>query len=164
MILFDFHSEEECNAWKTINDFVMGGVSESRFEYSGASTAVFTGAVSLKNSGGFASVRSAPSLYNLRKYKGLKLRVRGDGKQYKINLRAEAAFDGVQYQAVFDSKRNEWIEISIPFRDFVPMFRGCLVNHAPQLDTSSICTFGILISGNQEGLFRLEIDWISVYP
>jgi NADH dehydrogenase [ubiquinone] 1 alpha subcomplex assembly factor 1 len=164
VILFNFNSEPECNNWSTINDVVMGGLSESRFEYSGASTAVFTGAVSLRNSGGFASVRSAPSLYVLRNYTGLKLRVRGDGKQYKMNLKTDMDLDGVQYQATFDTKRNEWEEISIDFTDFVPMFRGARVHHAPQLDTSSICTFGVLISGNQEGLFRLEIDWISVYP
>jgi hypothetical protein len=161
--LFNFNSEPECNAWNTINDVVMGGVSESRFEYSGESTAVFTGAVSLKNSGGFASVRSAPSSYDLQKYGGVKLRVRGDGKQYKMNLKTDTAFDGVQYQAIFDTKPNEWTEISIAFIDFVPMFRGGRVNHAPAVDSSSVCSFGFLISGKQEGLFRLEIDWIGVY-
>lgn len=164
MILFDFNSEPECNEWNTINDVVMGGVSESRFEFSGANTAVFTGIVSLENSGGFASVRSAPSLYDLRKYGGVKLRVQGDGKQYKMNLKTDTALDGIQYQALFDTKRGEWTEISIAFTDFVPMFRGRRVNHSPLLDTSSICSFSFLISGNQEGLFRLEIDWISVYP
>jgi NADH dehydrogenase [ubiquinone] 1 alpha subcomplex assembly factor 1 len=164
VILFNFNSEPECNDWNTINDVVMGGVSESRFEYTGASTAVFTGTVSLKNSGGFASVRSAPSLYDLRNNNGLKLRVRGDGKQYKMNLKTDTALDGLQYQAILVTKRNEWTEISIAFTDFVPMFRGGRVNDAPQLDTSSICSFGFLISGNQEGLFRLEIDWIGVYP
>jgi len=164
VILFNFNSEPECNDWNTINDVVMGGVSESRFEYSGASTAVFTGAVSLKNSVGFASVRSAPSLYDLRNYKGLKLRVRGDGKQYKMNLKTDTDLDGVQHQATFDTKRNEWTEISIAFIDFVPMFRGGRVNHAPAVDASSVCSFGFLISSKQEGLFRLEIDWIGVYP
>lgn len=83
MILFDFNSESDCKSWHPINDVVMGGLSESRFEYAGASTAVFTGIVSLKNSGGFASVRITTSPYDLRKYEGLKLRVRGDGKSIK---------------------------------------------------------------------------------
>lgn len=164
MILFNFSSESECNDWNSINDVVMGGVSESRFEYSGASTAVFTGAVSLKNSGGFASVRSAPSLYDLKKYRGVKLRVRGDGKQYKMNLKTDTALDGVQYQAIFETKRNEWTEIVIAFTDFVPLFRGGRVDNAPTVDASSVRSFGFLISGKQEGLFRLEIDWIGVYP
>jgi NADH dehydrogenase [ubiquinone] 1 alpha subcomplex assembly factor 1 len=164
MVLFDFDSAAECNAWNPINDVVMGGVSVSRFEYVGPSAAMFAGRVSLDNSGGFASVRSAPSLYDLRDYEGLKLRVRGDGKKYKMNLRTEAATDGVQYQAVFEPRRAMWSEIMIPFSEFVPMFRGARVHHAPSLDTASLCTFGFLISNKQAGEFRMDIDWIGAYP
>jgi NADH dehydrogenase [ubiquinone] 1 alpha subcomplex assembly factor 1 len=141
----------------------MGGVSHSTFEYVGASTAAFSGIVSLENSGGFASVRSSSSLYDLRRYSGLLLRVRGDGKQYKVNLKTEAAFDGFQYQALFQSLSGEWTEIRIPFSEFVPMFRGARAPQAAQLDKASICSFGFLISDKQEGLFRLDIDRIGVY-
>ncbi len=142
----------------------MGGVSESQFEYSGVSTAVFSGTVSLKNSGGFASARIATLPYDLRKYEGLKLRVWGDGKKYKMNLKDYAAFDGVQYQAAFEPARHQWTEMAIPFSEFIPMFRSSRVNHATPLDRSSICSFGFLISGKQEGSFRLEINWVGVYP
>jgi hypothetical protein len=164
MILFDFDSEAASNSWVPINDVVMGGVSNSRFDYVGESTAKFSGTVSLKNSGGFASVRSTPSLHDLRGYSGLLLRVRGDGKQYKMNLKAEAALDGVQYQAVFTTQAGAWTEIMIPFGKFVPMFRGVHTHDSPPLDRASICSFGLLISDKQEGPFRMDIDWISVYP
>jgi NADH dehydrogenase [ubiquinone] 1 alpha subcomplex assembly factor 1 len=164
VVLFDFDSEAECNSWMPINDVVMGGISVSIFEYLDPSSATFTGIVSLENSGGFASVRSAPSLYDLRDYAGLKLRVRGDGKKYKMNLRTEAAMDGVQYQALFEPRCEMWSEIMIPFSEFVPMFRGARVHHAPSLDTASLCTFGFLISNKQAGSFRMDIDWIGAYP
>ena len=164
MMLFDFDSEAECNLWTPINDVVMGGVSYSRFDYDGESTARFSGTVSLKNSGGFASIRSTPSLYDLRTYTGLSLRVRGDGKQYKMNLKTEAALDGVQYQAVFKTEAGAWTEIRIPFSKFVPIFRGVRAYDSPPLDTGAICSFGFLISDKQEGPFRMDIDRISVYP
>lgn len=164
MILFDFDSEAACTSWIPVNDVVMGGVSHSRFDYGGESTAEFSGTVSLKNSGGFASVRSAPSLYDLGKYAGLLLRVQGDGKKYKMNLRTEATLDGVQYQAVFKTEAGAWTEILIPFSKFVPMFRGVHANDSPSLDTASICTFGFLISDKQEGPFRMDIDRINAYP
>jgi NADH dehydrogenase [ubiquinone] 1 alpha subcomplex assembly factor 1 len=164
MILFDFNNEAECNSWHEINDVVMGGMSRSKFESVGAGIAVFSGNVSLKNSGGFASVRSVPSLYDLREYKGLKLLVRGDGKQYKMNLKTQQTFDGILYQAVFEPKRDEWDEILIPFSSFLPVFRGVLAQHAPSLDTASICSFGFLISNRQEGRFRMEIRRIGVFP
>jgi NADH dehydrogenase [ubiquinone] 1 alpha subcomplex assembly factor 1 len=163
-VLFDFDSQAEFSSWTPINDVVMGGVSHSTFEYIGASTATFSGIVSLENSGGFASVRSSStSLYDLRRYSGVLLRVRGDGKQYKLNLKTEATFDGVQYQALFQSPNGEWTEIRIAFSEFVPMFRGAPARQATQLDKASICSFGFLISGKQEGLFRLDIDRIGVY-
>jgi hypothetical protein len=142
----------------------MGGVSYSRFHYAGESIAVFSGTVSLKNSGGFASIRSIPSSYDLRRYSGLQLRVRGDGKRYKMNLKTEAALDGVQYQAVFETQRDVWTEIMIPFSKFVPMFRGVHAYDSPPLDTASICSFGFLISDKQEGPFRMDIDRISAHP
>jgi hypothetical protein len=101
MILFDFDSEASSRAWISINDVVMGGVSHSRFDYVGESTAAFSGTVSLKHSGGFASVRSTPMAHDLRGHSGLLLRVRGDGKQYKMNLNTEAALGR--------KVRSEWI-------------------------------------------------------
>ena len=124
MILFDFDTEAACASWVPLNDVVMGGVSDSRFDYVGESTAKFSGTVSLKNSGGFASVRSIPSLHDLRKQSGLVLRVRGDGKRYKMNLKTEGALDGVQYQSVFQTQADSWTEIVLPFSTFVPVFRG----------------------------------------
>jgi NADH dehydrogenase [ubiquinone] 1 alpha subcomplex assembly factor 1 len=164
MILFDFDSEAACNSWVPINDVVMGGVSHSRIDYVGESTAEFSGTVSLKNSGGFASIRSARSSYDLRRFSGLLLRIRGDGKQYKMNLKTEAALDGVQYQAVFKTEAGAWTEIRVPFAKFVPMFRGVHAYDSPPLDTASICGFGLLISDKQAGPFRLDIDRIGAYP
>ena len=52
-----FDSVEKIKSWSTINDSVMGGVSTSKFYYDG-NQAIFEGKISLKNNGGFASVRS----------------------------------------------------------------------------------------------------------
>jgi NADH dehydrogenase [ubiquinone] 1 alpha subcomplex assembly factor 1 len=164
MIIFDFNTEAECKSWSPINDVVMGGVSRSRFDFVGESIAEFSGTVSLENSGGFASIRSAPSSYDLRTYTGLLLRVRGDGKQYKINLKTEAALDGVQYQVVFNTEAGTWTEIRIPFSRFVPMVRGVQAYDSPPLDTASICSCGLLISDKQAGPFRVDVDWIGAYP
>jgi hypothetical protein len=162
-MLFDFDSEAACNLWMPVNDVVMGGVSHSKLEYIGASTGAFSGIVSLKNSGGFASVRTMTSLYDLGRYKGVMVRVRGDGKQYKMNLKTEAILDGVQYQAAFAPPQGVWSEVMLPFSKFLPMFRGARARLSPSLDTHSIHSFGFLISDKQEGAFRMEIDWIGAY-
>ena len=99
-LLFDFARPEACSVFAPIDDAVMGGRSSSRLER-GEGFAVFRGVVSLAEGGGFASVRSAPARHDLSQADGLWLRVRGDGRTYKLNLRTEASFDGVSYQASF---------------------------------------------------------------
>jgi len=91
-LLFDFSTERTVGAWVSIDDVVMGGVSSSRLEATGSDTAVFTGLVSLENNGGFASVRSRPEEHDLGGYSGLEIRIRGDGRRYKISDRQAGPF------------------------------------------------------------------------
>ena len=56
-VIFNFNSPSTSGEWTTINDVVMGGVSESKFQINSDSTATFSGTVSPDNNGGFASVR-----------------------------------------------------------------------------------------------------------
>jgi len=62
--LFDFMAATKVPGWQVVNDDVMGGVSASNFGVTNGA-AVFRGAVSLENNGGFASVRSSPAGWNL---------------------------------------------------------------------------------------------------
>lgn len=144
MILFDFTSESECSCWHSIDDAVMGGLSESRFGNAVPGTAVFHGSVSLKNSGGFASVRSRASTYDSRNYDGISVRVRGDGKKYKMHLKTQPDPDGILYQAGVETERDEWTDIRIPFVDVVPVYRGNSVKNAAPLNPASSCTFGFI--------------------
>jgi len=61
------------------------------------------------------------------------LRVRGDGHRYKFTVRTESGFDTpiYQYQCVFTTKRDEWEEHRLPFKDFVPTFRGRVLTDVP---------------------------------
>jgi hypothetical protein len=122
----------------------------------------FAGRVSLENNGGFASIRSPAGRHDLAGYSGIALRVKGDGRSYKLNLRTGDAFDGVQYQASFIAPA-EWSEIELPFASLVPRFRGRPVVDAPPLDPARIVTFGFLISDRQAGNFALDIARIGAY-
>jgi monofunctional biosynthetic peptidoglycan transglycosylase len=159
-MIVDFSSGAE--AWRNIDDVVMGGRSSSEMVVSDG-VAVFRGEVSLENYGGFASVRSAPQEHDLSSFDGVVLRLRGDGKRYRFRLRTTPAFDGVSYQAPLEPAADTWQEIRIPFGVFEPVFRGRQVPDHPPLDPAQIKTFGLLISDKQAGPFRLEIEWINGY-
>lgn len=156
-------AENEALEWRAINDGVMGGLSNSQMERTDGGTGVFQGQLSLANNGGFASVRAVLGPTDLSAFRGLRIRFRGDGKRYRLRLHTSDGFDGIAYQASFDSTPDKWQEVSIPFSEFRPTFRGRLLTDVEPLDTGGIRQLGLMIADRQEGPFRLEIDWIGAY-
>ncbi len=162
-ILFDFAATTNSPAWQIVNDDVMGGVSTSRFQIL-THGAVFSGVVSLANNGGFASVRSQLVRADLIGCDGFLLRFRGDGRRYKFTVRTEAGFDTPLYQLAFTTKRGEWEEHRLAFKDFVPTFRGRILTDVPPLNPAKVTAIGFLIADQQTGAFRLEINRIKAMP
>ena len=158
-----FLSTADCRLWTPIDDRVMGGVSNSALEFSGDRTGVFRGIVSFENSGGFASVRLTTPGLSIEGAHGIRLRVRGDGKRYKISLRNGMAFDDVLYQAPFETSKDAWETIDLPLAGFKPTFRGRIVGDAEKLDCGDIASIGLMISEKQDGPFRLEIESIETW-
>ncbi|HIK43432.1 MAG TPA: CIA30 family protein [Leptolyngbyaceae cyanobacterium M65_K2018_010] len=148
-VLFDFTEPDpqQLNLWGALDDVVMGGVSNSAFQ-GGEQAARFTGMVSTDNSGGFASVRTRnfePPL-NLATYRGIELRVKGDGQRYKFFLRDREGWDAIAYGYSFDTQANAWITVRIPFSDLVPVFRAQSQPQAKPLDPSCIRSLQLMLS------------------
>lgn len=161
--VFEFEGAADEPRWSVVNDTVMGGVSSSKFGLTDRGTAVFSGIVSLENNGGFASVRSASRDLDLDGSEGVLLRVKGDGKLYKLSARQDALFDGVTYQATFPTREGEWMLVQVPFSHMPPTFRGMMLPNRAPLSADGIQSFGFLIADKQAGPFRLEVDRIEVY-
>jgi monofunctional biosynthetic peptidoglycan transglycosylase len=87
--IFEFESNNEAEQWISVNDGVMGGVSQGQMRFTDQGTALFSGALSLENNGGFASVRTYPQQYDLEGYAGLAIRIKGDGRRYKLRIRTD---------------------------------------------------------------------------
>lgn len=162
--LIDFSNPDAVLPWQAIDDRVMGGVSRSRMRYDPAGHAVFEGEVSFDNGGGFASLRNAEFAIDSPDANALLLEVRGDGKRYKLNLRTDDAYDGINYQAAFQSPAGDWSIITLPLAAFVPTFRGRVLADAPPLDASKVRQIGLLIGDRQQGVFALAVRWVSAAP
>lgn len=162
-VLVSFASPDAGREWRTVNDVVMGGLSRSRLHATPAGTAVFEGDVSLENQGGFASAWIALDVPDLSAFEGLAIRVRGDGKTYRLRLRMDDRFDGIAYSFSFATERDAWQTVRMPFRDFGASFRGQDRPDAEPLDPARIRQLGFLIGDRQEGSFRLEIEQVRAY-
>lgn len=160
--LFDFADPAEVDAWKPIDDRVMGGISQSRLRHDPAGHAVFAGNVSLERNGGFASVRSTPAGRGKAGAQSCLVETRGDAKRFKLNFLTEDYFDGLNYQATFTPDPNRWQTLRIPLASFRPTFRGREVAGAPTLDPARIRQVGLMIAERQAGPFALAIRRISL--
>jgi monofunctional biosynthetic peptidoglycan transglycosylase len=160
-VVFDFDSPASSGEWLSVNDDVMGGVSEGSVRVTDDGLLEFTGLVSLENNGGFASIRSRPSKRDLSEFEGLLLRVRGDGKRYACNIRTDYEIVAGSYQQRFETSKEEWQEIPLRFQDFAARAFGQALRDAPNLDAAMIRSLGFTIADKQAGPFKLEVDWIG---
>ncbi len=160
VILFDFSAAADEPAWIAVNDGVMGGVSRGGARLSDGSLH-FKGVLSLENNGGFSSIRSGGPTRDLSAAKVIVLRVRGDGRTYRLQLATNAEFrrSRLSYQAEFPTKAGEWTEVTVPLASLVPQFRGQKLS-GPPLDRTRIEEIGLSLSDGNPGAFALEVDWI----
>jgi len=149
--------------WRIINDGVMGGLSRSRIQSTDQGTGLFTGELSLENNGGFASIRTLVGSHDLSQAAGLEIRVKGDGRTYQLRLRTTDRWDGIAYRASFRAPEGRWFTARFPFEDFVPSFRGRVVEDAGPLDAARIEQLGFLIADKVTEPFSLEIDFVRAW-
>ena len=150
--------------WRITDDRVMGGRSQGKFEITNQGTMRFSGNLSLENNGGFSSVRSGGVSFDLSDSEGLALRVKGDGRKYQLRLGTEARYRSwdVSFSAGFQTKKDTWVNVRIPFSDFKAGFRGRSLDQV-SFDPSKIRRLGILLGDKKPGRFEVEIDSISAY-
>jgi NADH dehydrogenase [ubiquinone] 1 alpha subcomplex assembly factor 1 len=158
MLLADFDDPDEASRWRSIDDVVMGGRSSSGMR-AGDRVGIFAGELSLERGGGFASVRRRDQLVDLSACDAIELRVRGDGRRYKLNLRTSTDFDGIVYQAAIETEAGAWQTARLGLAAFAPRLRGRPM--PGRLDPSHVFSLGLLISDGQAGPFRLELAAIT---
>jgi len=158
VIMENFDTNSLLN-WNIVNDSVMGGRSEATLKLVSNSSANFNGYLSLRNNGGFSSIRAyyPPDLANV---KSILIKIRGDGRSYNFRIRGNAS-SWASYTHSFDTIKGEWIEKELIIDDFYPVYRGYSLKNMPLLSEIIIKEIGIMISDKTEGPFNIEIDWIK---
>ena len=159
-VLFSFERADVSEQWQTVNDGVMGGRSDGRFKINDNKRMEFYGTLSLANNGGFASVRSRGSKLGLVTGDTIVMRVRGDGREYSLNLYTPTRLTAFSYRAKFKTKKDEWIEVRVPLDNFLATAFGRVLRNQA-LDPTEVNGLGILLGDKNAGPFNLEVDWIK---
>ena len=185
--LFDFAASPQiAGRWRSLNDGIMGGVSDGAMTALADGTgARFTGVVRLENNGGFASVRvSFGSGIDISQFKGLYLDVRpGDTasgkKKYLVVIKDEECMTTqVNFKAAFsceaagsssgkdDDDAGGWGRVRVPFTAFDRPERMGRAVMRGALRTEAVCELGLMVlkgSAEQTGPFKLDIRAMGAY-
>ena len=157
--LTDFSDPAVAKTWISVNDNVMGGVSEGDFRITPDKTLIFSGRISLLNRGGFASIRTKPRDLNLDGYDMVAVRLKGDGRIYYLNLRTSSRQRAGSYRAPVKTKADAWQEVRVPLKDFKYTAYGRHIPAGP-LEASEVRSVGFTLADKKAGPFRLEVGWI----
>ena len=156
----NFAQETETLKWRSVNDSVMGGLSKGASYETEASNRMFSGTISLKNNGGFSSIRSSGGNYDLSEYSGMEIPVRGDGRKYFLTSRSGGS-SRLAFWSPVQPKAGEWETIKVPFKSFYATSFGRTIRG--KLNTKTINSFGFMLYDKKEGIFSLEIKSIRPY-
>ena len=101
---------------------------------------------------------------DLSKYDGLVFKVRGDGREYFLNVHVPTDQIAFSYRAGFKTEKNKWKQVTIPFKDLKATSFGRVVEKGEALDPSNVEAVGFLLADKKAGPFKLEVAWIKGTP
>jgi NADH dehydrogenase [ubiquinone] 1 alpha subcomplex assembly factor 1 len=162
--LIDLRAPDVARQWQVVNDGVMGGVSKGQFRLSEDGTLVFSGTLSLKNNGGFASIRCSTIGHTLKADDSIVVTVKGDGRDYILNLYTKSRRMAFSYRAPLIVPAGDWADLVVPLSAFVPTSFGRRVQGMGPVDPSQVRGIGFMLSDKKPGPFELQVRSISVRP
>ncbi len=116
-LVFNFNTPESCKIWVSVNDNVMGGISEGKFKITQDKTLFFYGSLSLANNGGFASIRCLPAQLGLKKNDSIYFQAKGDGREYTMNLYTNKRLTAFSYRQSFQTKTTNGLKYRFHFKN-----------------------------------------------
>lgn len=157
----DFGQTTEGQNWMVVNDGVMGGLSRSTATIT-KNSLLFKGTLSLKNNGGFASIRSSKGKFDLSNYTTVKIKFRSTGRDFALRLADSELYFRPNYKHNFSSSTGQWEIAELEMSNFKEYTMGQTSGSTVSKGKlENIMRIGIIISDKKEGPFEIEIDYIE---
>jgi NADH dehydrogenase [ubiquinone] 1 alpha subcomplex assembly factor 1 len=158
-LIFDFKTTPSLANWRIVDDGVMGGRSNGAMSLDEDGYGKFSGVISLKNNGGFSSVRYNFKEVSVSEYSKVCMKLKGDGKEYQFRIKQNSS-DYYSYILPFKTS-GDWEIVEINLKDMYPSFRGRKLN-MPNFSEDSIEELVFLIGNKKEEKFQLLLDKIEL--
>ncbi|MEM6525185.1 MAG: CIA30 family protein [Bacteroidota bacterium] len=157
----DFGVKNGNTTWRVVNDGVMGGLSTGKVNYSETSM-TFSGAVSLENNGGFASIRSAYARRDLSDFKKIKIKYRSEGYDFGLSLNRDRRFWIPNYKQNLPQTDWQWKTAEFDLLEFKEYYvgrpTGAKINESL---LSQIIQIGLITNEKRAGSFKIEVDYLE---
>ncbi|XP_036323109.1 complex I intermediate-associated protein 30, mitochondrial [Rhagoletis pomonella] len=183
-VVFDFKDETALDKWVVTTDADhREGKSMAKLELSAAGAGLFHGDVNSEHvkdgivkRTGYANIRTKrvrrsfkrESTYDWTQYNTLVMKVRGDGRNYLINLHTEGYFDlqwnDVYHFVLFTRGGPHWQIVKIPFSKFFLSSKGRIQDKQGPIRLDRVTHFGLSVGAknNMDGPFKLEMEYIGL--
>lgn len=156
--ILDFENSTEAGKWQVVLDGVMGGLSTGDVDVIDGSL-VFTGDTSLRNNGGFSSIRRALPDGVMNGKNALRLKVRGDGRTWIVGTRKSRRMGADSFWTRFETTDGEWTTVDVPIREMQRHFYGNRI--AGSISPEEVAAIEFYIYDKKAGPFRLEVAAIE---
>ena len=145
----------KATTWSVVNDTVMGGRSNGQVTLL-ADGPLFSGSL-VTQGGGFVSVRTRDLVPIDDTYHLLKLRIKGDGRTWRLCLYLATDPRGVSHQVPVVTKPGETTEHVIDIGASVARWRGRRVKTAKPTNLSQVVGIGMLLADGNPGPFKISL-------
>lgn len=161
--IIDFGETKKGDNWVVVVDGVMGGLSSSTAMMS-ENSLLFKGNISLKNNGGFASLRGPKNNKDYSDFSNLEIRYRSKGQAFGIRFLEYEQFFMPYLKKTFDETLWKWTTVNISLNEFKQYILNSEKNKKiTAKDFKNISRIGLIVSNKKEGNFEIEIDYIKLY-
>lgn len=156
----DFGQETGGQNWQIVNDGVMGGLSEGRVEMM-EETLIFKGKVSLKNNGGFTSLRGPFEDYNLSNFETMTIKYKSTGQNIAFRMELHERWFMPYFKKGLPETNNEWQTITVPLTEFQEYRVGSATGKkmSPK-ELADVIRLGFITNSKKATAFEFEVDFI----
>ncbi len=154
-------SKSNSSNWSIVNDGVMGGLSRGQLAFEDQHIR-FSGKLSLENNGGFSWMKSSRMNLDLSKFKNVRLKVKGEGRDYDFTLETQSGYSALYFKHTFQTRKAEWTIIELPLFDFQQKYfgRNTGESYDNKLDVQRL---GFLMNDKNSGAFQIDIAYIEFF-
>lgn len=180
--MWNFSDPNSVEGCSDMSDSDIGGFSSVKLEHKPRSStepphAFFTGEISNKipqgetdvERTGYAAFRTrdrpptmfGKSLWNVDRYKYLALRVKTDGRKYKVNVQTESlVYTDLHQHRLYTTRPGRWETVLIKWNDFVRTNHGMVVEPQSEIMKEKVRTVGIGLTDRLPGTFQMGVTRI----